>query len=167
MKWSLIKNYLLIAGAVTLLHACKPETIPGIGEPFDKLQLLQGNWQLQKVIQSDLNAIKYGFPYKEVNVTGIAPFTDFKLSLNLDNGKPSAFTTVPGGSPKIITLPSGKWSVDDETVPKTITLANTTDTMHINLAGYNELSQGQLHLQLIKGIDGKDLLRYDYYFKKL
>lgn len=163
-----MRQYLtILLFAATLFMGCKPETIPDIGEPSDKLKLVEGNWQLEKVIQADLNAIKYGFPYKEMDVTNKAPFSEFKITFTLNNGAPATFTTTPGGSPKIIPLPSGSWKVDNPDVPKKFTLVYNQDTVRLNLASYNTLSNGQLKLQVIRGLDGKDLLRYDYYFKKL
>ncbi len=161
------KYFFLFIILATALFACKPETIHDIGQPFDKLKSMEGNWQLQKVVQADLNAIKYGFPYKEIDITSKAPFTEFKVAFTLNNGSPAAFTTTPGGSPKIINLPSGSWKVDNAQTPKLVTLINNLDTVKLDLATYSNLGNGQLQLRVTKRLDGKDLLRYDYYFKKI
>lgn len=155
--------FALIAG----FAACKPESLPDIGDPQNKLQFVQGNWQLDKVVQSDLNAIKYNFPYKELDVTAVAPFTQFKLNLTLNNGGPGTFTTTPGSAPVIIALPDGKWEVDDVKIPKKFNLIKGTDTVKMLFGSYNTLSSGKLHLQVVKNDGAKDLLRYDYYFKKI
>lgn len=157
--------FLIVSAAV--LFACKPETVPDIGEPTNKLEQVEGNWQLEKVVQADLNAIKYGFPYKEVDVTSKAPFTDFKISFTLNDGAPAGFSTTPGNAPKIIRLATGTWKVDNRDAPKLISLINTPDTVFVNFGSYNTLSEGKLKLQVIKRIEGKDYLRYDYYFKKI
>jgi hypothetical protein len=35
------------------------------------------------------------------------------------------------------------------------------------VGSYNTLSAGKLHLRLVKGDGSKQLLQYDYYFKKI
>lgn len=160
-------KFIILIAAVVAFAGCKPESLPDIGDPQNKLQYVQGNWQLDKVVQSDLNAIKYNFPYKEVDVTTVAPFTQFKLNLTLNNGAPGTFTTTPGSSPVIISLPDGKWEVDNVNIPKKFNLIKGTDTVKMMMGSYNSLINGRLHLQLVKGDGSKDLLRYDYYFKKL
>ena len=160
-------RFILFFALVAAFTGCKPESLPGIGEPQNKLQDVQGNWQLEKVVQSDLNAIKYNFPYKELDVTGVAPFSQFKLNLTNTNGGSGTFTTTPGGAPVIIPLADGKWEVDDVNTPKKLNLIKGTDTVKMMIGSYNTLSAGTLHLQLVKNDGAKDLLRYDYYFKKI
>jgi len=152
---------------IAAIAGCKPADLPGIGDPNDKLKFVEGNWQLDKVVQYDLNAVKYNFPYKQVDVTSVAPFTQFKLSFTLSNGGPGNFTTTPGSSPKIIPLSDGNWKVDDVKIPQKINLIKGTDTVKMMFGSYNTLQQGTLLLQRVKNIDGKDVLRYDYYFKKI
>lgn len=160
-------TFIILFALVAAFAGCKPETIGDIGDPQNKLKFVEGNWQLDKVVQSDLNAIKYNFPYKELDVTAVAPFTQFKLTLALNNGGPGTFTTTPGSSPVIIPLADGNWKVDDINTPKQFNLIKGTDTVKMMMGSYNTLVQGRLHLQLIKAASDKNLLRYDYYFKKL
>lgn len=163
MKTRLIILILCIAAGT----GCKPDSLPSIGEPKDKIKYMEGNWQLDKVVQSDLNAVKYNFPYKELDVTAVAPFNQFKLNLTLNNGQPGNFTTTPGASPVIIPLADGKWEVDNTDIPKEFNLIKGTDTVKMIIGSYNTLVNNRLHLQLMKKDGGTELLRYDYYFKKL
>lgn len=160
-------KFIILLALVAAFAGCKPESLPDIGEPQDKLQYVQGNWQLDKVVQSDLNAIKYNFPYKELDVTSVAPFTQFKINLTLNNGNPGTFTTTPGSSPVIIPLADGKWEVDNVAIPKKLNLIKGTDTVKMQVGSYNTLVNGRLHLQLVKSDGAKDVMRYDYYFKKI
>lgn len=160
------KYFCLMIASATVLFGCKPETLPDIGDPTRNLPLLEGNWKVEKVVQSDLNAVRYGFPYKEVDVTTKAPFTDFKLAFAMNNGTPSNFTTTPGGAPKIIPIASGGWKVDDPTLPKEIALFKAPDTIRLTLVTYKGLSGGQLHLRQVKYQGVKPTLQYDYYFRK-
>ncbi|MBO9634389.1 MAG: DUF5004 domain-containing protein [Chitinophagaceae bacterium] len=163
MKRNLIILFTLFVG----FAACKPDGLPGIGDPVNKLDLISGNWQLDKVVQVDLNAVKYNFPYKELDVTAVAPFNQFKLSFALNNGAPATFTTTPGNSPKFIPFASGNWQVDDKKIPQKIDLSSGPDTVKMQLGPSNGLQSGTLIIQLIKGDGVKSLLRYDYYFKKI
>jgi hypothetical protein len=160
-------KFIILFSLVAAFAGCKPESLPGIGEPHEKLTFAEGNWQLDKVVQTDLNAVKYNFPYKELDVTAVAPFTQFKLSLTLNNGASGNFTTTPGSAPAIIPLTDGKWEVDDINTPKQFNLIKGTDTVKMKIGSYNTLSGGRLHLQHVKNDGSKDLLRYDYYFKKI
>lgn len=160
-------RFILLFAIVAAFAGCKPETLPGIGDPQNKLQYVEGNWQLDKVVQSDLNAIKYNFPYKELDVTTVAPFTQFKLNLTLNNGGPGTFKTTPGSSPVIIPLADGNWKVDDVNIPKQFNLIKGTDTVKMLMGSYNTLQTGRLHLQLVKKAGPNNVLRYDYYFKKI
>ncbi|NML20208.1 DUF5004 domain-containing protein [Pseudoflavitalea sp. G-6-1-2] len=160
-------NLLILIALIITFAGCKPETLPDIGDPLNKIQLTEGNWQLERVVQSDVNAVKYNFPYKELDVTSVAPFSEFKLSLKLNDGKPGTFTTNAGASPKIIKLTDGKWEVDDLNSPLSFNLIKNTDTVKMQFGSYNTLSQGKLQLSLIKSLGAKNLIRYDYYFKKI
>lgn len=160
-------NLLILIALIITFAGCKPETLPDIGDPLNKIKLTEGNWQLERVVQSDMNAVKYNFPYKELDVTTAAPFSEFKLNLTLNDGKPGTFTTNAGASPKIIKLTDGKWEVDDLSNPLAFKLIKNTDTVKMQFGSYNTLSQGKLHLRLIKGMEGKNWIQYDYYFKKI
>lgn len=161
------KNLLIILAISALFASCKPEKLPGIGDPVNKLEAVEGNWQLDKVVQVDLNAVKYNFPYKELDVTTVAPFSQFKINFTLSNGEPANFTTTPGGSPKVIPFADGNWKVDDKNTPLKLNLIKGTDTVKMQFGPYNNLPSGTLVMQQIKSLDGKSLLRYDYYFKKI
>ena len=160
-------KFIILFALIATIVGCKPESLPDIGEPQNKVQLIQGNWQLDKVVQSDLNAVKYNFPYRELDVTAVAPFTQFKLNLDLNGDQPGAFTTTPGSSPVIIPLADGKWELDDANIPQQFNLIKGTDTVKMKIGSYNTLNAGRLHLRLVKGDGSKQLLQYDYYFKKI
>lgn len=136
--------YLMIALAVTL-HACQPDGYKSVGTPVTPLPSLAGTWKLNKVTQTDEDAKNKGLTYDQIDIqqadiTTLFPFSDFKLTLTLDTGKPGTFTTVPGSSPKVIRLSSGKWFSDDPVYPQVLSLYSGTDTVKITLAAYPSAS---------------------------
>jgi hypothetical protein len=160
--------------AAILLQACTPESYKSVGTPVNTLASLAGTWQITKVTQTDENAKNNGFSYAPINIqtmdlTNVFPYTDFKLTLNLNNGVPSTFTTVPGNSPKIIKLASGNWSVDNADYPKVITFANATDTARVTLGSYPVGSTTPvLKISALRtdASSGKLLISYSYEFSK-
>lgn len=116
----------------------------------------------------DEDAARKGFPFKELNITSLYPYTDFVLKLNLTSGAPGTFTTTPGGSPKIIKLLSGNWSVDNAEYPKNITLTNGASTEVTTLGGYPVGASNTLKLKVERkdAASGKVLISYSYEFAK-
>ena len=108
-----LKKSLLVLSAAVFFAACTPVAHKEIGEQRNILSSLEGTWKLTKATQVDEAAKAKGFPFKELDITNLFPYTDFKLTLTLNAGAPGTFTTIPGASPKIIKLTSGTWTVDD------------------------------------------------------
>lgn len=148
--------------------ACSPAERKEIGAPRNVVESLAGNWKLTKAIQVDEDAAKKGFPFKELDITSLFPYTNFVLQLNLNNGVPSTFTTTPGSSPKIIKLASGTWSLDDNISPKNVTLTSGTTTEIVTLGGYPVGPYNTLKLKVERkdASTGKLLISYSYEFAK-
>lgn len=151
-----------------LFTACQPDTIKEIGESRNILSSLQGTWKLTKATQVDEDASRKGFPYKELDITNIFPYTNFQLKLDLASGAPTTFTTTPGSSPKIIKLASGNWSVDNADYPKVITLTSGATTEKVTLGGYPVGAANALKLKVERkdAVTGKLLISYSYEFAK-
>ncbi|TDH25135.1 DUF5004 domain-containing protein [Segetibacter sp. 3557_3] len=125
-----------IATAMVLLYACQPEQYKSVGLPNDNVSMLAGTWKLNKVIQTDEDSKRKGFPYQQLDLTTLFPYRDFVLKLDANGSAPSTFSTTPGNSPRIIRLASGNWLVDDPAYPKVLTLASATDTARVTLGAY-------------------------------
>ena len=151
-----------------LLTACQPDAHKELEAPKNILESLQGTWKLTKATQVDEAAKAKGFPFKELDLTTLFPYTDFKLTLNLNAGAPGTFATVPGASPKIIKLTSGNWTVDNAEYPKNITLTSGSTTEVTTLGGYPVGASNTLKLKVEKkeAASGKVVVSYSYEFAK-
>jgi len=164
----LFKLLFIVPVLMIMLHACQPDKYKSIGLPTTPISSLAGTWKLTKVIQTDEDAARKGFPFQTLDVTNVFPYTDFKLTLNANGTTPTTFATTPGNAPKIIKLASGNWIVDDPSYPKVISLASGTDTSRITLGSYPTLTNPLLKVRLERRdvATNKLLISYSYEFTK-
>ena len=162
------KIAIVIVLATIVSVSCKPDRIEDMGGKRDFLQSINGTWKLTKATQVDEDAAKKGFPYQQLDITNLFPYTNFVLTLNVASGAPTTFTTNPGTSPKIIKLAGGSWTVDNVTTPKNIYLVNGAATDTITLGGYPVGAATTLKLSKEKRdkTTGKLLISYSYEFAK-
>jgi len=160
-------KYIMFAMCILLIWSCKPEVFPPIGDPQNVVKDIQGTWSLNKVTQIDQDATTKGFPYKQLDITSVYPYTELLITFLGDaQGNPSTFTITNGNSPKIADLTSGNWTVDDPKAPASITLKNGTVTNTLTLGSYANLKAGKLTIKRDKKLNGKVLLSYQYEFIK-
>lgn len=157
---------LMLMMAALLFTNCRPDAFKDAGAPRDIATSLTGTWKLRKAVQVDEDAARKGFPYKELDITTIYPYTDFVLKL--DAGSPGNFTTTPGASPKIIRFTSGTWTLNDPQFPSALLLKNGTVTDTATLGGYPVGAATTLKLKVQKkdASTGKLLISYTYEFAK-
>ncbi len=161
-----LKLYTIII-LLACLNACKPEEFGPIGEPRVVLENLAGTWTISKVTQIDNDAVKKGFPYTSMDITNVYPYKEFKLTFNLnEKGEPSTFSTTPGNAPKIISLASGNWTADNLLAPKILTFKSGTSTSTIEMGSYNSFNNNMLMLRVIRMLNGKAVVTYEYEFSK-
>jgi len=169
MKPSIIHHLFTASLIVALAGGCKPENYKPLGKAATPVASLAGTWKITSVTQKDEDAANKGFPYQQVDLTNVFPYTDFSLTLNMNGSTPTTFTTSPGSSPRIISLASGNWAVDDSAYPKVLTLTSGTDTATVTLGAY-PLGAGAstLKIALAKhdASSGKLLISYSYVFSK-
>lgn len=163
-----VKTGLILMTAIISFVACNPPKYDELSAPRNITESLAGTWKLTRATQVDEDASTKGFPYKEMDITNLFPYTDFILTLNVNAGAPSTFSTTPGSSPLLINLSSGSWSVDDADYPKDITLVNGAVTEKVTLGGYPVGSSNTLKLKVERkdATTGKLLLSYSYEFAK-
>lgn len=160
-------KYLILAICMISLWSCKPEKFAPITTDINIVKQIQGTWALSKVTQIDQDASTKGFPYKQVDITSVYPYTDLVLAFIGDaQGNPSTFTITPGNSPKIVDLTSGTWSVNDPMAPTAIELKNGTVINTLSIGSYIGLKSGVLTIKKDKKLNGKVLLSYQYEFTK-
>lgn len=160
--------YLLLASAVTVsFYSCRPEAFKPVGDPVGNIRALTGTWKLTKVLQTDADAQKKGFPFQTLDLTNVFPYSDFTMTFNSNGSTPTTFATIPGAAPKIISLSNGNWIVDNAAAPKNLTLVNGTDTSRVVLGSYPNSVRPTLKLrQERKDAAGKVMIIYDYEFTK-
>lgn len=148
--------------------ACTPVERKEIGDARNIVESLAGTWKLTKATQVDEDAAKKGFPFTELDITTLFPYTNFVLTLNLNNGVPGTFTTTPGSSPRIIKLTSGNWTLDNNLSPKNVTLTSGSTTEIVTLGGYPVGPYKTLKLKVERkdAATGKLLISYSYEFAK-
>ena len=167
-----MKNLIKILVALPLIGiaitSCQPDKYKTIDPPTNNVATLAGTWKLTRVVQTDEDAKRKGFPYQQMDLTSLFPYTDFKITFNVNGATPTTFTTTPGNSPKIIRLTSGNWFTDDPAYPKMLTLANPTDTARITLGSYLTGINPSLKISLNKSdaATNKLVLSYSYEFTK-
>lgn len=158
----------MVLAAAIFFAACTPKEHKELGAPRNIIASLSGTWKLTKATQVDEDASKKGFPFKELDITPLFPYTNFVLTLNVANGAPGTFTTTPGSSPRIIKLASGNWTVDNIDNPKVITLTSGATTEKATLGGYPVGASSALKLRVERkdAATGKLLISYTYEFAK-
>lgn len=160
-------KYIILALCIASIYSCKPEKFGPIGAEENFLKELQGTWSLTKVTQRDEDAVKKGFPYKELDITNVYPYKELVIALQGDgNGAPTTFTITPGNSPKISDFNSGTWTVDNAVAPTTISLKNGTSASDLTLGSYANLKNGKFNLKKVKKSNGKVIVSYSYEFTK-
>lgn len=160
-------QYILFAICILLIWSCKPDEFAPIGEAQNVVKSMQGTWGLTKVTQVDQDASTKGFPYKQLDITAVYPYTDLVLAFMGDaQGNPSTFTITSGNSPKIADLTSGNWTVDNAKAPTIITLKNGALENVLTIGSYAGLNAGKLNIKRDKKLNGKVILTYQYEFTK-
>ncbi len=154
--------------AAIMLVSCQPEDFKDIGPQREIPASLGGTWKLSKVIQKDEDAVRKGFPYSELDLTTVFPYTDFTLTLNLNGSSPAGFTSSAGSSPKIISLTSGQWSVDNGDAPGALIFKNGAVTEQVTLGAYPVGGNNKLKFKIEKRDASSDklLISYTYEFSK-
>ena len=161
-----IKYITVLLLALSIFSACKPDELTPIGDPRNVVKQVAGTYTLTKVVQTDNDAVKKGFPYKTMDITKF--YTGLKATFSVSaEGAPSTFTFTPAaGSNSIVTLASGNWSVDNADAPKVISLKNGTVTETIQLGAYTALDNNKLLLKIVRTSGANTLITYDYEFAK-
>ncbi|RYE22056.1 MAG: DUF5004 domain-containing protein [Sphingobacteriales bacterium] len=165
---SINKITLMLVLAVAVFASCKPDALQELGPERDLLASLQGNWKLVKATQVDEDAKTKGFPYQQLDITSLFPYTTFAFSLNTDANGPTTFTATPGTSPKIIKVTGGTWAVDNLKYPKNLIFTNGAVRDTVSLGGYPVGAATSLKLKKDKRdfTTGKLLISYTYEFNK-
>ncbi|MDD2277503.1 MAG: DUF5004 domain-containing protein [Bacteroidales bacterium] len=158
--------------AFSLLYSCKPEELKPVGDPFDKVELMVGTWNVNRVIQVDVEATLKGYPLyaRELDITNVFPdnsYTDLSITLNSDK----SFTLVKGNA--YVNWPlSGTWDLNNPDHPSKLYLILQLDTLSLNFSSFSELMMSPAKLVISETkkqkVDDKyiDAIYYNYEISK-
>ncbi|UAY51607.1 DUF5004 domain-containing protein [Ferruginibacter albus] len=164
-----ILKYSLLLLAITIVEqSCTPDAVPALKAPVAVTSAFAGTWKLSSVTQTDEVASSKGFPFKTMDITNLFPYSDFSLTLNMNGGNPTTFSTTQGSAPIVIPISSGNWYFNDAQYPDSLVLAGATDTIRIKLGSYPTETSAQLPVVVNKydASSGTKLLSYSYLFTK-
>lgn len=125
-----------------LLHSCKPELKGSLGEPADKIEGMEGNWELSSFIQQDPNnPIKEERDLSEFYVVdGQTPYT-----LNFSTDKSYQVIEGPGRN---YFGTGGTWAFDNDEFPTMLFLYSPADTLELELGNVVRPSDTKLGMEL-------------------
>ena len=152
---------------VLAISACQPEDIKEFTPSSSAFALndLAGTWKATKLEQTDMDAVRKGFPYKTLDVTSALGLTNMKLTLNLNGTAPGTFTIDNGSATPLFNFTSGTWFVDNAEKPSVISLVNTPDTVRLVMGSYsNIVNNGTLQLQRSRFLGNTEVIRYQFQF---
>lgn len=167
-----IKIFIPALLVAVLFTACRPDDFKDIGETRYIPGSLAGVWKLTKAVQKDEESARKGFPYSELDLTTVFPYTQYTLTLNADNNQsPTTFTANAGGAPDIIGLTSGTWAVDAADAPSRIDFKNGATVRSVTLGSYPVGGNEKLKFRIEKrdadpAANNKLLISYTYEFTK-
>lgn len=158
MKYSSIL-YLLFAGLLIIFAGCK-EDIYEFGEPFSKIEGINGSFVLSKVLQVDerTTALDNTFDISEFFI-GSEPA---KLSFN---GSDFSYSLSPGTAPNFLGDTLGSWKFDDNEFPTEITLG-TTDAVTLKLNRTIREIDNTLEFNVTRFCGGTPGVSYQYVFTR-
>ncbi len=100
--------------------SCEPVEYGEIGDPFSKLEAIEGTWIATEVIQIDETALAQGGLYTEMDLTNLFNFTSYSITFNLDGEmQSSTFSVNDGGAPSFIDS-TGTWAFNNSEFPDEI-----------------------------------------------
>ncbi|RYY52327.1 MAG: DUF5004 domain-containing protein [Chitinophagaceae bacterium] len=161
-----MKNKLIYLVFVVLAAGCQPDAHKEAGEVRNIVQSLGGTWKLTKVTQRDEEATLKGFPFRDLDLTSIFPYSDFVLTLNVDGSGPTTYSSTQGNAPQILKTASGAWVVDDPIYPGKVTLGTGASADVITLGSYPVAAEKNLSLTVQRKEGEKLVMSYIYEFTK-
>ena len=157
-KWQV-----LALGLGLMLAACSPDEIPPIGEEFDKVSPMIGDWTLTSITQTDEIALANDEQFSSQDLTAYFDFTEYQLSLSSDN----SFLFTSGAAPDYIGKASGSWMLDNNDAPSYLYLIDAgMDTLKLPLDRITLPNSDQLEFSIKREDAGEVYLSYQFVFEK-
>jgi hypothetical protein len=138
-----MKRTFYLLSAMALLWSCKPKVDGELGESFDKVQGINGTWEIAAFSQRDENN-----PIKEVRDLSqfyIVPGEDpTRITFNSAN---KTFAVEPGPGKNFFGT-SGNWHFDDDNYPTEVILESPGDTAVLSMGTMPREFDSHLELEL-------------------
>ena len=156
-----------IVAVVMVSTACEPMEYGELGEPFSKIDGIEGTWVATEVIQVDETALAQGGLYTEMDLTNVFNFTNYTITFATASGQPSTFTVSPGGAPSFIDT-TGTWAFDDSQYPTQVhfTLPDSSEYTSMMRLVAPPREQNPLRIKFQRFSGGKLIVSYRYTFEK-
>ncbi len=154
---------------VIALVACEPVEYGELGDPFSKIEGIEGSWIATEIIQVDETALAQGGLYTEMDLTNLFNFSNYTITFHVDaNNAPSTFTVASGGAPSFIDT-TGTWTFDNNELPAEVLYTHPDSLLFTSkmrlIAPPRELSPLRMKFQRFSG--GKLIVSYQYTLEKL
>lgn len=167
-----IYNLIIIITTVSmfLFQSCKEDDFGEVGEPFNKIQYIQGTWKCTNVTQLDEYAVQKDYSFTKLDITDYYNFTDITLSLNVDTDlQPTTFILNPSGTPNFI-ITTGTWQFNDYNYPSHIYLYADGSTEISSILQLDEVprpeTSNSITYKWTRYSGGKAILSYQYTLEK-
>jgi len=166
----LSKIFSSVALICLMVTACQPEKLKSYVdiEANANLVAISGTWKLVKVVQTDNDAAKKGFPYQTMDITSAFAYTTATMTFNLSAGAPTTFAINNGTAPGVVAITTGNWTVDNAKAPQVITLTNGAVSEKLTLGSYPNAVSPNLKVRVTRSdvVTGKVLVTYDYEYSR-
>ncbi len=160
----IIRSLFPVLALLVVLSAtgCREKRDLILGEPFSKLEGINGAWRLAQVEQVGLKegSKQWGFDLTSA-VVGADPA---QLTFNATD---LTFTYVPNGSRDLLKLTGGSWAFDDVDYPTMVSLDDAAVDVDLKLLAAIRIIDDQLKLQLRRqDCDNGWVLAYNLIFER-
>ncbi len=148
-----MKNYKIFILFIIMGCTNSPIDDLEIGEPFNDLEAIAGNWSLDQVKQVD----NLDLNKRSTDLTSLFTSTSAGIEFN-----GSSFTYSHGSGPNFLEN-NGNWAFDNEEFPEYVVLNSTTQLkLKDPIRSYDDT----LVLIVERKCEGKTISSYEYYFKR-
>ena len=138
-----IPSFILSTAACVLLIACKPDLKGELGTPSDKVEGINGTWEIATFSQQDPNN-----PIREERDLSEFYVIPGETPTQLTFDKTNRTYTVQAGAGKNFFGDGGSWGFDNDEYPTYLMLYTPTDTIQTLLGSVVRPTDTQLRIQL-------------------
>lgn len=155
MKKTFSFYFLLCLFFIVAVTSCNKTTELPIGDPYSKVEGINGSFKLSKVTQVDERTTAL------VNTLDISNAfigdTAMQMSFNSTN---KTFSITPGSTPNVFKVTSGTWRFDDDTYPTKLILTSNGVDIDMPLSSTIRVTETKLGVKFTRLLRGKAATSY-------